>query len=66
MGNLITDFFKGKKGHGRRADDHVDRRAPRTEPVTGLPTGGQALYVRLWTRLAVGWTYTDYTYYAAQ
>jgi type IV secretory pathway TrbF-like protein len=43
MGNLITDFFKGKQGHGRRADDHVDRRAPRTEPVTGLPTGGQSL-----------------------
>jgi hypothetical protein len=34
--------------------------------LSGLPTGGQALYVRLWTRLATGWTYTDYTYYAAQ
>lgn len=34
--------------------------------LSGLPTGGQPLYVRLWTRLATGWTYTDYTYYAAQ
>ena len=33
--------------------------------LSGLPTGGQPLYVRLWTRFATGWQYTDYTYYAA-
>ncbi len=33
--------------------------------LSGLPRGGQPLYVRLWTRLSTGWTYTDYTYYAA-
>jgi type IV secretory pathway TrbF-like protein len=40
MGSIISDFFKGK-GNGRRADDQVAH--PRTEPVTGLATGGQPL-----------------------
>jgi hypothetical protein len=34
--------------------------------LSGLPNGGQPLYVRLWTRFASGWQYTDYTFYAAQ
>lgn len=33
--------------------------------LSGIPRGGQPLYVRLWTRLSTGWQYTDYTYYAA-
>jgi uncharacterized protein YkwD len=30
--------------------------------VTGLPTSGRTIYVRLWTRSAAGWQYVDYTY----
>jgi uncharacterized protein YkwD len=30
--------------------------------IRGLPTNGRTLYVRLWTKLASGWVYTDYTY----
>jgi uncharacterized protein YkwD len=33
--------------------------------VTTLPTNGSTVYVRLWTRFAAGWQYTDYTYHAA-
>ena len=33
--------------------------------VTTLPTDGSTIYVRLWTRFAAGWQYTDYTYQAA-
>ena len=33
--------------------------------VTGLPTDGRALYVRLWTVRGDQWHYTDFTYTAA-
>jgi hypothetical protein len=35
------------------------------QAVTGLPTNGSPIYVRLWSSLASGWVYTDYTYTAA-
>ncbi len=37
----------------------------RSISVSSLPRGGQIIYVRLWTLLATGWQYTDYTYRAA-
>jgi uncharacterized protein YkwD len=37
----------------------------RSVTVTGLPTDGRMIYVRLWTRFAGGWQYTDYSYRAA-
>ena len=36
-----------------------------SQTVTGLPTGGSTIYVRLWTALHGQWQYTDYTYKAA-
>lgn len=33
--------------------------------VSGLPRGGQTIYVRLWTYLSSGWQYNDYTFRAA-
>jgi hypothetical protein len=33
--------------------------------VTGLPTDGRTLYVRLWTMLNGGWQFNDYTYKAS-
>ena len=33
--------------------------------VSGLPTDGRTLFVRLWTRTSSGWQYNDYTYRAA-
>jgi hypothetical protein len=36
-----------------------------SQTVTGLPTGGSTIYVRLWTLLQGQWHYTDYTYKAA-
>jgi len=33
--------------------------------VSGIPTDGRSIYVRLWTRLSQGWQYHDYQYRAA-
>ncbi len=33
--------------------------------VTGLPTDGSTLYVRLWSKINGAWLYNDYTYTAA-
>src|SRR5206468_5471233 len=38
--------------------------AAQSVTVTGLPTDGRILYVRLYSRLAAGWFYYDYTYTA--
>jgi|GEM_PF-5627458 len=35
-----------------------------TVDVTGLPTNGSTVYVRLWSKLGITWTYNDYTYSA--
>ena len=37
----------------------------RSVTLSGIPTNGSTLYVRLWTRTAAGWQYNDYTYRAA-
>ncbi|MEO8373430.1 MAG: CAP domain-containing protein [Candidatus Solibacter sp.] len=37
----------------------------RSISLSNLPRGSQPLYVRLWTRLATGWQFTDYSYTAA-
>lgn len=37
----------------------------RSQTVSGLPTNGSTIYVRLYTRFANGWFYNDYTYRAA-
>jgi hypothetical protein len=36
-----------------------------SQTVSGLPASGGAIYVRLWTLLAGGWQYIDYSYTAA-
>ena len=36
-----------------------------TRSVSGLPTNGSTVYVRLWTRSASGWAFNDTTYRAA-
>lgn len=33
--------------------------------ISGLPTNGSTVYIRLWTRFSSGWQYTDYSYRAA-
>ncbi len=39
--------------------------AATTTAVSGLPTNGSTLYVRLWTLIGTIWSYNDYTYTAA-
>jgi len=36
-----------------------------SQVVSGIPTNGSAIYVRLWTLLGGTWQYNDYTYTAA-
>ena len=36
-----------------------------TQTVTGLPTGGSTIYVRLWSAIGGVWQYSDSTYKAA-
>jgi hypothetical protein len=36
-----------------------------SQTVTGLPSGGGTIYVRLWSLLNGLWQYNDYTYKAA-
>ncbi len=35
-----------------------------SETVSGIPTNGSAIYVRLWTQISGTWSYHDYTYTA--
>jgi serine protease len=36
----------------------------RSVTVSGIPTDGRTIYVRLWSLLSTGWQFTDYTYRA--
>jgi len=36
-----------------------------SKQVTGIPTAGGTIYVRLWTQISGVWSYNDYTYTAA-
>jgi len=36
-----------------------------SQTVSGIPTNGATIYVRLWTRIYPNWGYSDYTYTAA-
>jgi len=36
-----------------------------SQTVTGLPTGGSTIYVRLWSAVSGAWYYNDFTYKAA-
>jgi hypothetical protein len=36
-----------------------------TATISGLPTDGSTVYARLWSKLAAGWQYNDYTYTAS-
>jgi hypothetical protein len=42
-----------------------DEGVARSRTVTGLPTGGSTIYVRLWSVVSGIWQYNDYTYKAA-
>ena len=51
----------------RRGAGHVHQHQGLNTSVTvnNLPAGGGTVYVRLYTRFATGWQFTDYTYTAA-
>ena len=42
-----------------------DRGTNRSATVTGLPTNGSTIHVRLWSKIGANWPYVDYTYVAS-
>ena len=42
----------------------ADQGTALSHTVSGIPTDGRTIYVRLWSNLSGGWQYTDYTYTA--
>ena len=41
-----------------------DRGTNLSATVTGLPTNGSTIHVRLWSKIGANWPYVDYTYQA--
>ena len=37
----------------------------RSKTVSGIPTDGRTIYVRLWSRVGTSWKFIDYTYTAS-
>jgi hypothetical protein len=63
--NLQYWLYVGTTGVGSANIWNQDQGLSTSRLVTGLPTGGGPVYVRLWTRLPSGWTWIDYTYVAS-
>jgi hypothetical protein len=65
-GTSATDYelWVGSTGVGSRNIHYPGLTTGTTETVTGLPTNGETLYVRLYSKIAGVWQYNDYTYTA--
>jgi hypothetical protein len=55
----------GLKVGGREIVDKKLAASTTSLLVKAIPTGGQTIYVRLWTKFSTGWVYNDYTFVAA-
>jgi hypothetical protein len=58
-------IWAGTTGAGSSNIAVMDRGTNLSGTVTGLPTNGGAIYVRLWTLIGASWLSLDYTYTAA-
>jgi hypothetical protein len=65
VGSLQYWLYVGTTGVGSYNLYTQDQGTATSRLVTGLPTNGATLYVRLWTRSNLGWDTRDYTYTAA-
>lgn len=57
-------LYVGTTGVGSSNIWNQDQGTGTSRLVTGLPTTGGTVYVRLWTLLPAGWSFNDYTYTA--
>ena len=57
-------LYVGTGGFGSYDLYHAYQGANLSTTVSGLPTNGRPIYVRLWSYLGGGWQYEDYTYTA--
>ncbi|MDH4062786.1 MAG: M36 family metallopeptidase [Acidobacteriota bacterium] len=55
----------GTTGVGSNNIWNQDQGTGTSRTVTGIPTNGATVFVRLWTRFSTGWQFNDYTYTAA-
>ena len=64
-GSGVSDYFL-YVGNSVGANDiyGVDQGTALSRTVSGIPTDGRAIYVRLWSYLGGGWQCNDYTYTA--
>ncbi|MDH4066725.1 MAG: hypothetical protein OEW19_20175, partial [Acidobacteriota bacterium] len=62
FGALQYWLYVGTTGVGSANLWNQDLATATSRTVTGIPTTGAAVYVRLWTRTSTGWQFTDYTY----
>ena len=60
-GVLKIVLYVGTDGAGSY-DVYCGSQESLTSMVSGLPTDGSPVYVRLWSRFPRGWRYVDYTY----
>jgi hypothetical protein len=58
-------IWVGTTGAGSQDIAALDRGMNQSATVTGLPTTGVTIYVRLWSLVVGGWQFRDYTYTAA-
>jgi hypothetical protein len=58
-------IWVGTTGAGSQDIVALDRGMNQSATVTGLPTTGVTIYVRLWSLVVGGWQFRDYTYTAA-
>ena len=64
-GSGVSDYFL-YVGNSAGANDiyGADEGTALSRTVTGIPTDGRSIYVRLWSYLSGAWQYNDYTYTA--
>jgi len=56
-------LYVGPTQGGNQLHDQ-DRGTNQSATVTGLPTNGSTIHVRLWSKIGANWPYVDYTYRA--
>jgi hypothetical protein len=57
-------LYAGTTGPGSYDLYYASEGTSLSKTMTGLPTNGSRIYVRLWSRLPTGWRFVDYTYTA--
>ena len=65
-GSLIQEYFLYVGSSAGMNDIYGQSQGTSTsKTVTGLPTDGRTVYVRLWSRNGTNWLPNDYTYTAS-